>query len=292
LTYYLKDVPTLQKKKRQDKEKSLGSGNIPFPGWDVLEKEKLEQKPQVVFVIKNQAGEVVRNIFEEAKSGVHRTSWDLRYPNYNPIALDGKKHVNSEEELKPLLAAPGKYSVTMYLSHNGAVEQLDAPVEFNVKPLYKNTLEGSTMEVTSSFWRSYEAASRTASAFDKTMVKMDKKTKALHRSIMHSTVAPEIGLKQLGTITERIHALKSDYYGNQAKLEIGEKNPPTVNDKMFTIYLSMERSTYGPTETNKEQMTIINTMLLNAQNELEGIQNEMQQLETLLKASGAPYIDD
>lgn len=292
LTYYLKDVPTLQKKKRQDKEKSIGGGNIPFPGWDVLEKENLEQKPQLVFVIKNQTGAVIRNIFQEAKPGVHRTVWDLRYPSFNPIALDEKKDANSEEESKGLLAAPGKYSVTMYLSHNGAFELLDAAVEFNVKPLYKNTLEGSTMEVTSSFWRSYEAASRTASEFDKTMVKVEKKTKAFHKALMNSTVAAEMGLKQLRTITEGINTLKSDYYGNQAKLEIGEKNPPTVNDKMFTIYLSLQRSTYGPTVTNKKQMNIINAMLSNAQNELEGIQNLMHQLEKLLKVSGAPYIDD
>ena len=105
-------------------------------------------------------------------------------------------------------------------------------------------------------------------------------------------MAPEVGLKELHTISNRINTLKSYYYGNQAKLEIGEKNPPTVNDKMFTLYLSLERSTYGPTETNKKQMNIIDTMLLNAENQLDVIQNEVRQLEDLLKASGAPYIDD
>ena len=291
LTYYLKEAPVLQKERRKRKEKNIENQNITFPGWKVLEDEKLEQKPQLVFVIKNQAGEVIRNIFKEAKSGINRTAWDLRYPNYSPIGLNDLKGSN-ENESKGLLAAPGTYSVTMYLSHNGTIKQLDAPVKFKVKPLYKNTLQGATPEVTSAFWRSYEAASRTASAIDKSIAKAEKKTKALHKALIHSTANPETGLKQLEAIRNQINTLKSDYYGNQAKAEIGEKNPPSVNDKMFTIYLSLERSTYGPTETNKAQMQIINIMLNKAENTLITIQNSMDKLEALLKASGAPYIDD
>ncbi len=291
LTYYLKEAPILQKEQRKTKEKNIKNQNIPFPGWKALEDEKLEQKPQLVFVIKNQAGEVIRNIFKEAKSGINRTAWDLRYPNYSPIGLNDMKGSNGNE-LKGLLAPPGTYSVTMYLSHNGSIKQLDAPVKFKVKPLYKNTLQGTTPEVASAFWRSYEAASRTASAIDKSIVKAEKKTKALHKALIHSRINPETGLKQLELIRDQINTLKSDYYGNQAKAEIGEKNPPSVNDKMFTIYLSLERSTYGPTETNKAQMKIINDMLNKAENKLKAIQNAMDRLEVMLKASGAPYIDD
>ncbi|WP_299217480.1 glycosyl hydrolase [uncultured Aquimarina sp.] len=291
LTYYLKEAPVLQKEQRKTKEKNIKNQNIPFPGWKVLEDEKLEQKPQLVFVIKNQAGEVIRNIFKEAKSGINRIAWDLRYPNYNPIGLNDLKSSN-EDESRGLLAAPGTYSVTLYLSHNGTIKKLDGPVNFDVKPLYKNTLPGATPEVTSAFWRGYEAASITASAIDKSIAKAEKKIKALHKALMHSTANPETGLKQLESIRDQINTLKSDYYGNQAKAEIGEKNPPSVNDKMFTIYLSLERSTYGPTETNKAQMQIINTMLTKAENNLKTIQNSMGKLEAMLKASGAPYIDD
>ena len=99
-------------------------------------------------------------------------------------------------------------------------------------------------------------------------------------------------MKELKGISDQINTLKSDYYGNQAKSEIGEKNPPSVSDKMFTIYLSLERSTYGPTDTNKKQMQIVNSMLTKAENELKAIKNSIDKFEALLKVSGAPYIDD
>ncbi|MDT0607610.1 WD40/YVTN/BNR-like repeat-containing protein [Croceitalea rosinachiae] len=291
-TYYLKEAPVLQKELRKKKEKRLTNQNIPFSGWDALEEEKLEQKPHLVFVVKNNAGEVVRNISKEATSGIHRTAWDLRYPSPSAIALGETKKPNDDEGPKGLLAPPGRYSVTMYLSHKGSVEQLDSPVDFEVKPLYKNTLEGSSMELASAFWRSFERASRTSYKIDKAIAKAEKKTKALQKALMASTANTANGLKQIKAIRDQINTLKSDYYGNQAKSEIGEKNPRSVSDRLFTIYLSLERSTYGPTETNKTQMQIITNMLTKAENDLNAIVSAMDKFEALLKASGAPYIDD
>ena len=282
----------LQKEQRKKKEEALKNQNIPFPGWEALENEKFETKAQLVFVIKNEAGEVIRNIIKDAKSGINRTAWDLRYPNPNPIALNDTKSSNAEEGPKGLLAPPGTYSVTMYMSHNGTVKQLDAPVQFKVKPLYKSTLESARPEVASAFWRSFEETSRKVFEIDKSILKAEKQTNAFHKAMINSTASSETGLKQLAAITNQINTLKSDYYGNQAKLEVGEKNPQTVNDKMFSIYLSIERSTYGPTETNKKQMGIINNMLIKASTDLQAIKNNITQLEQVLKASGAPYIDD
>jgi len=291
-TYYLKKAPVLQKELRKQKEKQLKNQNIPFSGWNVLEEENLEQKPHLVFVVKNSSDEVVRNIFKEATSGIHRTAWDLRYPSPNPIALDEIQNPNADEGPKGLLAPPGTYSVTMYLSNNGAVEQLDSPVDFKVKPLYKNTLEASSMEIASAFWRSFENASRTSFKMDKAIVKAEKKTMALNKALMGSTANITDGLKQLKAIRDQINTLKSGYYGNQAKTEIGEKNPRSVSDRLFSIYLSLERSTYGPTETNKTQMQIVTTMLTKAENDLNAIMGTMDKFEALLKASGAPYIDE
>lgn len=292
ISYYLKEVPSTQKKKRKTKEERIKNDDIPFPGWKALEAETFEQEPQLLFVIRNNLGEVVRNIFIEAQSGINRTAWDLRYPNNYPIALNETKDSGTAEHLKGLLAPPGRYSVTMYLSHHGSVSQLDQAVEFNVKPLYNGTLEGSSPETASAFWRSYEATARSASELDKSILKAEKKITALYKALMHSTVDPEIGLKKLDAVREQFNILKSDYYGNQAKPEIGEKNLPTVNDKIFAIYLSLERSTYGPTETNKTQIEIINTLLSKADNELRDIEKSLDSLKRLLKTSGGPYIED
>lgn len=292
LTYYLKEAPILQKEQRKKREENNTNQDIPFPGWEALKGESLEQAPQLIFVIKNEAGEVVRNLFKKATSGMNRTAWDLRYPSPNPIDLNDPKLSNGTNGPAGLLAPPGTYNVTMYLSNNGEIKQLDAPVEFNVKRLYKSTLQGASPELAATFWRRFEEASRRSFKIDRAILKADKKSNALHKALINSTANTEVGLKQLKNIRDQINALKTNYYGNQAKSEIGEKNLATVSDKMFTIYLSLERSTYGPTATNKAQMEIIKSMLMKAENDLEAIKNDMDTLETMLKANGSPYIDD
>ncbi|NRA93042.1 MAG: glycosyl hydrolase, partial [Psychroserpens sp.] len=289
LTYYLKEVPKLKKEQRQETEKK-NSGNINFPGWDALEQEKFEDKPQVMITIKNQNGEVIRNIMTEAKAGLQRINWDLRYPNISPLDLNSS---NSEDNRqRGFLAAPGTYSATLHLAHNGNITQLDEPVSFNVKPLYEGSLPGSSIEDAEAFWRSYEIASKASSAVDRTFKKLEKKAKVLQTAITASRVNPQVAITRLDDITKRLNTFKSSYYGNQARAEVGEKNQSTVADKLFTLYLSLDRSTYGPTETNKRQIQIINTMLDKHMQELNGISNEVDQLENELNRSGAPYIDD
>ena len=40
----------------------------------------------MVLTIRNSAGEVVRRLSGASTAGLHRVSWDLRWPGYRPIA--------------------------------------------------------------------------------------------------------------------------------------------------------------------------------------------------------------
>ncbi|WP_299228206.1 glycosyl hydrolase [uncultured Psychroserpens sp.] len=292
-TYYLKDAPVSKKEARQKKEKALTNSNIPFPGWKALEEEKLESKAQLLFVIKNASGDVVRNLYAPAKAGINRIAWNLRYADMSPIMLDTKKTDSEEgDSAFSLLAPPGNYNVTMYLSNNGTVKKLSEPVAFLVKPLRKAALEGSSPEEASNFWRSFESAMRDASKFDIEMSKARKKVTAMHTALMKSNTSPEAISNQLAGLKRRLNELQSSYYGNQAKSEVGEKGPPTVNDRMFAVYKGVERSTYGPTAMLKAQLQIISNQLTTASSILDAIEEELAQLSATLTASGAPYIED
>ncbi|MEM1001818.1 MAG: glycosyl hydrolase, partial [Bacteroidota bacterium] len=212
-----------------------------------------------------------------------------RYPSFNPISTSGGS--NEDGPSAGLLAAPGTYAVTMYLSNNGSVKQLGEAVSFNVKPLYEGSLEGSTIEVASAFWRDYEATSRRASAVDGAMAKAEKTIMAMHKALANSSIAPQSGVSRLEGIRKSFQGLKSEYYGNQARMEIGEKNLATVNDKMFAVYRGISNSTYGPTASHVEQMQLIKGMLSSAETKLKSIEASITQMEQALKAAGAPYID-
>ena len=290
-TYYLKETPLTKKAKRKDKEKTLTKADVPFPGWDALEAEKMETKPQLLFVVSNAEGDVIRNLSAPAKAGMHRIAWDLRYANMNPIKLNVKDGSNQDVS-KGWLAPPGTYNVTMYLSENDKITKLSDPISFVVKPLYKGALESASPEIAAQFWRSYEDAMRSASQFDLEMDKAKKQAKALKTALLKSNLSPELMHGQLSAVTQRLNDLQSSYYGNQAKQEVGQKDPPTVGDRMFVIYRALERSTYGPTSTHKAQLKIISEALTMAHSKLNGIQGELERIKTKLSQAGAPYIED
>lgn len=292
-TYYLKDAPISKKEARKKKEKKLVNTDVPFPGWDALEEEKIATEAQLLFVVSDASGAIVRNLFTLAKAGINRIAWNLRYADMNPILLDAKDKSSEEEEnVSGLLAPPGEYKVVMYLSDNGTTTKLSEPASFVVKPLFKGELESVSPEVASSFWRSYEESMRSASHFDIEMSTTRKKAKVMFAALMKSTASPETILNQLASVTKSLNELQSSYYGNQAKQEVGEKGKATVNERMFAIYRGLELSTYGPTATNKDQLKIVADQLSNSHSKLTEIQEALTQISTKLKASGAPYLED
>ncbi|WP_411767562.1 WD40/YVTN/BNR-like repeat-containing protein [Winogradskyella sp. A3E31] len=286
-TYFLKEVPKTKEELRQSKEKSL-KGDVSFPGWDALEEELLDTKPHLIFEVSNSSGEIVRNIRVPAKAGINRASWDLRYADMSPILLGN----NESEELSGLLAPLGDYSVTMYLNHNGSVEKLSESVSFTVKSLYNGALEGVSPDLASKFWRSYEDAMRMSSKFDSEVSKATKRVKAMEVAFLRSTASPQSIMTSIAQAKKNLYKLQSSYYGNTAKFEVGEKNPPTVNERMFAIYRGLERSTYGPTTSHKEQLRIIEKQLNAANTKLENIKAQLSTIENQLQKAGAPYIEN
>lgn len=70
-TYYLKEVPETLKQQRLKKEKELFKNGepIPQPSREVLVKEENEIEPYLVFTIRDEAGEVIRRLYEKPKKG-------------------------------------------------------------------------------------------------------------------------------------------------------------------------------------------------------------------------------
>ena len=78
-TYYLKDsIPSLKsRRKLAEKNKST----VPFPGWDTLEAEKLQQQPVVLLTIRDEHNNLVKVVKGTNKKGFNRVSWGLDLPD-------------------------------------------------------------------------------------------------------------------------------------------------------------------------------------------------------------------
>ena len=108
-TYYVKDKLKSLKEIRQAKEKELAKAgkDVFYPTMEEILAEDNEEKPYLLFIIKNEKGESVRKIKTGPKSGINRISWNFRLSTTSPIKLSkGKTGRYSMADEGPL-ALPG-----------------------------------------------------------------------------------------------------------------------------------------------------------------------------------------
>ncbi|MDT8325732.1 MAG: glycosyl hydrolase, partial [Bacteroidota bacterium] len=136
-TYYLKEESKTRKQRRLAEEKKLRKDGKtpPYPDWETLRAEDTELKPYLLFTIRDETGTVVRKLHAAAKKGVHRLTWDLRFPDRSPVG--SKTEVN---KANGLLVLPGQYSVEMAEVVDGIERRIAGPVSFTTRVLDNTTL--------------------------------------------------------------------------------------------------------------------------------------------------------
>ena len=96
---------------------------------------------------------------------------------------------------------------------------------------------------------------------------------------------------RLASIKGELYALDAMLNGNQARNEIAERTQPTVRSRLGRVNFGMRGSTYGPTQTQRDQFGY-------AQAEYAGIKARVEALvdgtipafEAELIAAGAPWV--
>ena len=290
-TYYLANTLKTKKELRQENEKSLkiDETDIPFPGWEAVEAERREEGPKIWLTVKNESEEVIRRIEGPLVKGFHRVAWDLRYPSQR--ALDIDQEINASDRSGPMVA-PGSYTVALSKEVDGMITDLSGPVSFTVERLHKGALQGSEPSETVAFWREIEKLDGAISAVSISLRNTMKKVDAMQQALYQSGIEPGEHDEQIHTLKQELLDLDEQLNGNRSKREIGEKYQMTVRNRLSVASDGTSRSTYGPTPTNSRSLEIANQQFIEIRNKLEQIlDDQIPQLEKLLKDAGAPWIE-
>lgn len=293
-TFYLSEDYESLKQSRQKTEKQLKNegANIPFPGWEQVEKERREEKASIILTIQDEEGKVIRKIEGPTKKGFHRVAWDLRTSLKNAIDSDKSKNMeNLWWKPQGYLVEPGTYAVTLAKRRDGVVTTLSEPQKFTVEKLYEGSLTGSTPEETVAFWNEISELNKELSAFSISIRKAHKKVDALEVANKRSDAAPGSIDKKLFDLKQELYALEEMAYGNKSKDEVGEKNSPTINSRILAASIGTGNSTYGPTPNLVRTLEIAKAEFKIVKADLETIiTNQIPAIENELKVAGAPLI--
>ena len=292
-TYYLKDVPKSLKSKRLKKEKELFKEGSPIPQPDkaTLDAEKNETGAYLIFTIKDEEGNTVRNIYKKPSTGINRVNWDLRYKSSSPVRLSDDKFDPMKSGGTSLRAIPGKYSVTMSMYNNGEQTELAGPVEFNTVILNNRTFPAPSDKESLAFYKKVAELWRVMSATMNYRDELAKKTAYIQQAL-HSVENTPVDMKnKMQDIKQELESIEFVFDGTPAKASSEEVPPENVpmsarlNDIVWTSW----GSTSAPTSTQITNYTILMEEFPPVLEELKGINVKLDEMEKELDKMKAPH---
>ena len=291
-TYHLSKSYETSKQKRVQREKELNesNSNVPFPGWDALDDEKLEKEAQIILAIEDLDGNVIRKVTKKASKGSGRIAWDLRHASSYPISATEGAESAGWRNSGPL-ARPGTYNASLYLSFNDEVTKLDGPIEFEVEQIFPGLLKGITFEDYESFRKRLTTLINQVEAGEDALKIAETRLNQIEIALNRINILPDSEYhKELVVLKNKLENFKKQFEGSSTKAEIGEKRPPTISTHISVAFRGL-RTTYGPTKLHEQSLSIAESLYEKSIGEVENFTvKEVPALEAELKEAGAPYL--
>ncbi len=292
-TYYLKDGFKTAKDIRKEAEKKAKENNqtVSLPDWDALDAEQSELKPQLFMVIEDAEGNFVRRLYAPSGKGVNRMNWDLTYPAVGVISSKAKP--KTDNKANGFMAAPGMYKATLYKQINGETTKLSETIDFEVKQMRKGAIPAiSTPEELANFWRSIEDFQKKQSATNATIRNAMEKLDAMRVALNRASVIPGDLDKQLFDLRTNLLNVERQLSGSKAKSQVGEKNPPSIGDRVWSAVGGTAFATHGASDLHKENFRIAQEEFAELESKLSDIlYKQMPKVEKAILKAGAPFIE-
>jgi photosystem II stability/assembly factor-like uncharacterized protein len=286
-TYYIKEKLLTKKETRQKAEKKKGVKE--YPTIDEMRAEDEEQEPSIILTVTDDAGQVVRRINGSRDKGIHRASWDLRYPASVPVSLRAVQRSPWDWEPDGPLALPGTYKVTLSKEIDGALTTLVEPQPFEVIPLELATFAAKDRDEVLAFQRKAARLQRAVLGSLRVIGEVDTRLNHVRQAIVDTPGADPALLAETRTLVKRVTAMRTRLAGDRLLSRLDEPTPTSINGRV-SIAVANQQVTSPPTQTQRtayDQAAAEFGPLLTELRKL--VTEDLAALEAKLEAAGAPW---
>jgi 5-bromo-4-chloroindolyl phosphate hydrolysis protein len=218
--------------------------------------------------------------------GFHRVTWDFTKSSKQPI--DQSKQSRRKEVLVP----PGEYKAVLIQNYKGQQDIISDTISFVTKRLYQPSLKGKGLNAAADFWKKLDILLADARLFRKHLETDKKLVKLLEKAYFKTDqLHPEI-LKQIYEVRQDLVSLDRAINGSPSKDIVGEKNIPRISDRIRTLIMGTNMSSYGPTGTHLKTYEIIKEELREHQQKLQPINEQIKGVYKELLKLKAPVIPE
>jgi hypothetical protein len=242
-----------------------------------------------LLLVRDGNGDPVRWIEGAAGKGLHRISWDLRYPPSAPISL-------SEPEFVPPwaggsqgpLAAPGKYTVELLLMHKGTFQELGTKQEFEVKPV-PTAAEGTDFKAVAEFQQQTNELSRQVSILNREIGQAQDRFRYMRAALVKTPKADPELFSRLNELRVELSGLRSRLSGDRIRQQMNEATSPSISSRIGQVVYGHWNTRQTPTATHKRLLETAADDLEVFRRELTAFFNDLAKYEAALEAAGAPW---
>lgn len=291
-TYYLKEgVKTKQDQRREkEKETKKEGGDNAYPSYDELKAEREEDKPELVFTIKDASGQVVRQITQSLSKGLHRIQWDMRYVSKDPISLRGPSFYNPfAGQEQGTLVQPGTYSVSLSKKMNGEISELAGPVSFAVKRLGNTTLPAKDLAAKAKFQRDVTELARVMQNAGRVLGEMGNELRHIQEAVKRVEKPMDDLVAEVRAIDMKIGEVQKMMYGDRIAGTLDMDTPPSIASRVYGLTYEQANSSSAPTKTHRGVYAIAKEELAPALEEINKLENRLARLQQKLEEMDAPY---
>lgn len=283
-TYYLGETLRTREAARRKAEKALAKEgqDVFYPSWETLKQEDREEDPAVHVVVRDPDGGLVRRIHGSTSAGIHRATWDFRYPGYTPIELD--------DDGNGPMAVPGTYTVSLEQRVDGATTPLAGPVPFEVEVLGTSGLPPADRQAKLAFQRQTGALQRAVLGASRAAADAAERLEFIKRAV---EITPEVDPSlraEARDLELRLLDLREALNGDPTRARRSEAAMPGIVDRVQTVVGGQWSNTSAPTDTQRRNLEIAGREYGAIADDLrELVEVRVPALEDRLDEAGVPW---
>ncbi len=283
-TYYLKEsLKTQQAERRSEDSKKAKEGiDAPYPSWADLKAEDREEKPSVTLAIRDEQGGVVRRIKGKTSKGVHRATWDFRYPGLTPTRMN--------RESNGPMALPGKYTVSLEQHIGGETTELVAPTAFEAEALGAPTIPVADRAAVLAFQRKTAELQRAVMGANSALRDAAEQIRFIKKTIESSTTLDIYLRNEARNIELKTSDLQEAINGDRTQSRRSEPAPRGLMSRIQQIVRGHWSTTAAPTESHRRNYDIAADEFEIVLGDIRRlVETDLPALHGKLEAAGAPW---
>ncbi len=291
-TYYLKDgFKSLEDQRIEaEKEAIKADESLRIPTFDELRAEEEQIEPKVFLTIRDANGEVVRRIDGKTSKGIHRVTWDLRYPSARPISL-GKGEDRPPWARDPVgpLALPGTYTATLSSTVDGTTSDLAGPREFQVVDLGINTFAADDPGEARAFQQKTWDLERAVRGALKWASEAESRIEHTRQALYDTPGTDTALLAESQRLQTELNDILVMLRGDRTKSSRNLTTPPSISQRVNNVVGSQWDTTSAPTQTERDGYRWAAEAFATELERLKSLAADLEALENQLEAAGAPW---